>query len=379
MKKFIISMIAIFGVITLGLIILLVIVINSGGLSISSSYTIADMELVNTSNLSMEGVDTLSLDYSSDDIFFYESDTQELILKEYMNITPEENELTQIKQSGSKLRLRGGDRIRQNWMFNHYIGYVEVYLPANYHGNISSSTTSGNIETDLVLDLSDFAASCSSGDIRFNEVYAPKISAATTSGNIEFNKAEGNRSFSSSSGDIRIQGGNGDTKASSTSGNITINENIGELNAEASSGNITIEAAIGSKEIETTSGEIRLSDCNGYMKASASSGDIIVSDLGAAGTFESTSGNIRVSFTDELVNSKEDIEAEASSGNVALKLPSGLNFELVAKTSSGDIDTTFDDSLSFQKDGDYASGIIGGSADFHLEIATTSGNITVED
>jgi DUF4097 and DUF4098 domain-containing protein YvlB len=372
-------MIAVFGVIALGLIILMVSVINSGGLSISSSYSIANVNLVNTRNLSLEGVEVLSLDYSSDDIIFYESDTAELILKEYMSITPNEDELTQIKQSGSELRLLGGDRMRQNWIFNHYSGYVEVYLPSGFHGSISASTSSGNIETDLALNLSEFTATCTSGDIRLNEVYASQISAATSSGNIEFDKAEGKRSFSSSSGDIKVMGGNGDTEVSSTSGNLAITENTGELNAEASSGDITIEAVNGIKEVETTSGEIQLSECSGYLNASSSSGDIIVSDLGGAGVFETTSGNINVSFTDELLVNSEDIEAVASSGEVELKLPTGLNFDFVAKTSSGDIDTFFDDSLSYKKDGDYASGTVGVNPDFQLEIATTSGNITIED
>jgi DUF4097 and DUF4098 domain-containing protein YvlB len=379
MRRFVISMIAVFGVIALGLVILMASVINSGGLSISSSHSIANVNLVNTRSLSMVGVEVLSLDYSSDDIIFYESDTTELILKEYMSITPNEDELTQIKQSGSELRLLGGDKMHQNWILNYYSGYVEVYLPSSFHGSISASTSSGNIETDLTLNLSEFAATCSSGDIRFNKVYASQISAATSSGNIEFDKAEGERSFSSSSGDIKIRGGNGDTEVSSTSGNLTILENTGELNAEASSGDIAIEAVNGIKEVETTSGEIHLSECSGYLNASSSSGDIIVSNLGGAGVFETTSGNINVSFTDELAENNEDIEAVASSGEVELKLPSGLNFDFVAKTSSGDIDTFFDDDLSYKKDGDYASGTVGTNPDFQLEIATTSGDITVED
>jgi DUF4097 and DUF4098 domain-containing protein YvlB len=379
MRRFVISMIAIFGVIALGLVLLMATVIRTGRLPISSSYSIADVSLVKTSNLSMEGITRLSLEYSSDDIRFYESDTEELILKEYMSITPKEKELTQIKQTSSELRLRGGDRMRQNWIFNHYNGYVEVYLPADYHGSISASTSSGNIDSDLVLNQSDFAAACSSGDIRLHEVHADQISAATTSGNIEFDRAEGTRSFASSSGDIKIHGGNGDTDASSTSGNITINETTGELRADSSSGNITIEAADGTKEIETTSGEITLSDCSGFIEASASSGNIEISDLGGAGDFETTSGNIKVSFTEELLSSKEDIIADASSGNVELSLPSGLSFDFSAETSSGDIDTYFDDNLSYKQDGDYASGTVGTSPVFRIELTTSSGNIRVED
>lgn len=378
MRKFVFSMIAIFGVIAVGLILLMVSVIGSGGGNFSIN-TFSDADLVNTTNLSMEGISSIILEYSSDDIFFYESESNELILKEYMNIIPEENELTRIRQTASEIRLLGGERNMFQRGFHNYSGFVEVYLPADYHGNISSSTSSGNIESELVLHLSELNASCTSGDIRLNEVYAEDIRSSTSSGNILFNVAEGNRSFASSSGDIEVKGGNGDSEASSTSGYITIQDGIGALNASASSGDITIKAIDGEKEIETTSGVIRMSDCSGYTSATASSGDIVIRELAGAGDFESTSGNIEVSFTEALTANNENIKADASSGDVTFILPSGLSFGFNARTSSGDIDTFFDDSLNYQKDGDRAEGTIGTAPTFNLEIATTSGNITIEE
>lgn len=378
MRRFVISMIAAFGVIALGLILLMVAVIRSGGISFSSRSFGGGADLVKTTNLSMDGISSLSLEYSSDDIIFCQSDTGELILKEYMNITPKEEELTQIRQGSSEIRLTGGKRHWQNWGFNHYYGYVEVYLPEGYQGSLSPSTSSGNIETDLVLNVSELNASCTSGDLEFNEVYAEDIHAAASSGNITFTKAEGTRSFATSSGNIEVTGGNGDTDASSTSGNITIENGIGSLSASASSGNITVEAMDGKKDIETTSGEIRLSDCGGFTAATASSGNIEITELAGAGDFESTSGNIEVSFTDELAQSKDDIRANASSGEISLQLPGSLSFYFTARTSSGDIDTFFDDSLNYKKDGDYAEGTIGASPAFDFDTATSSGNITIE-
>jgi DUF4097 and DUF4098 domain-containing protein YvlB len=377
MRKFIISMIAAFGVIALGLILLMMSVIRSGGIRFTSR-TFGDADLVKTTNLSMENISSLSLEYSSDDIIFIQGDTEELVLKEYMNITPKEEELTQIKKTSSEIRFIGGKRHWQNWGFNHYYGYVEVYLPTDYQGSISPSTSSGNIEADLVLNLAELNASCTSGDLEFNEVYAEDIRVSASSGNITFAKAEGNRSFATTSGDIEITGGNGDTSASSTSGNITIENGIGSLSASASSGNITVEAMDGKKDIETTSGEIRLADCGGYTAATASSGNIEITELAGAGDFASSSGNIEVSFTDELAQSNEDIQAEASSGEISLELPASLSFNFKARTSSGDIDTFFDDSLNYKKDGDYAEGTIGPSPAFNLDTSTTSGNITIE-
>lgn len=341
MKKFIVSMIAVFGAIAIALILLMTYVIGTGGTR--TSFMNANATLVHTSSYNMDGITNLTLEYSMDDIILYESDTNELKLMEYMSIVPEERELTQVKQTSSGLSLRGGDRIRQSWLFYHYSGYVEVYLPSAYTGRLSASTSSGNIRSDLTLHLSDYNASCSSGDIYFNEVFAKNIDASTSSGNIRFDKAEGSRSFSSSSGDIRILGGDGDSDLSSTSGNITIQGNTGKLSAHASSGDITIKDSSGNKDIETTS------------------------------------GNITVDFTDDASLLNENISANASSGDVTFRLPSGLSFEFNAETSSGEINTYFDNSLNFQKDGDYADGTVGNNPVHRIEISTTSGNITVKD
>ncbi len=377
MKKFIVSIIAVFGAIAIALILLMTYVIGTGGTR--TSFMNANATLVHTSSYNMDGITNLTLEYSMDDIILYESDTNELKLMEYMSIVPEERELTQVKQTSSGLSLRGGDRIRQSWLFYHYSGYVEVYLPSAYTGRLSASTSSGNIRSDLTLHLSDYNASCSSGDIYFNEVFAKNIDASTSSGNIRFDKAEGSRSFSSSSGDIRILGGDGDSDLSSTSGNITIQGNTGKLSAHASSGDITIKDSSGNKDIETTSGVIKLSDCSGFLRVSSSSGDLRILEQAGAGSFETTSGNITVDFTDDASLLNENISANASSGDVTFRLPSGLSFEFNAETSSGEINTYFDNSLNFQKDGDYADGTVGNNPVHRIEISTTSGNITVKD
>ena len=377
MRKFIISMIAVFGVIAIALILLMSYVIGSGGTG--TTFMNANATLVHTSSYTMDGITNLTLEYSMDDIILYESDTNELKLMEYMSIVPEERELTQVKQTGSGLSLRGGDRIRQSWLFYHYSGYVEVYLPSAYTGRLSASTSSGNIRSDLTLNLDDYRAASSSGDIYFNEVFAKNIDASTSSGNIRFDKAEGSRSFSSSSGDIRILGGDGDSDLSSSSGNITIQGNTGKLSAHASSGDITIKDSSGNKDIETTSGFIKLSDCSGFLRASSSSGDIRILELAGAGSFETTSGNITVDFADDASLLNENISANASSGDVTFRLPSELSFEFDAETSSGDINTYFNDSLNFQKDGDYANGTVGSNPAHRIQISTTSGNITVKD
>lgn len=379
MRKLIIILISAFSIITVGLIVLLVVVIGYGGFPANNSTSgFSDLKLVNTQNTSLEDVEAIDIDYHSEDVEFFTSDTEELVLKEYMNYSPEEDEFTKITKSGRTLNLKGrADRFNNgNFGINRY-RRMEIYLPAGYNGALSISTSSGVIETDLVLILKEFEASCSSGDIKMNEVTAETIDASTSSGCITFHKAEGDRDFSSSSGDIEIHAGVGDTQVSSTSGSITVENSVGLLEAEASSGDIVIEKSSGKKNIKTTSGEIEITDSDGFTKAEASSGDIRITELAGAGDFNSTSGEVTVIFAKDASLINENIKIKSSSGDVALTIPEELQFSFQANTSSGEIRTYFNNRLDFDRDEREASGSVGDSPVINLGISTTSGSIEV--
>ncbi|QHQ62883.1 DUF4097 family beta strand repeat protein [Anaerocolumna sedimenticola] len=380
MRRFIIIMVTAFTVITAGLICLMIVAINAGGLRRSGTYFgSSNLKLVNTQNVSLDGIQTLTIDYYADDVTFYEGDTSELILNEYMSYTPNDDDLTRIIKNGSKARLDGRRDNYRGWFFNfNRSSRVEIYLPSDYKGELSVSTSSGNISSDMVFAVRKFKASCSSGDIKLTEVYAENIDAATSSGNISIDKAEGTRNIRATSGDIKILGGEGDTGVSSASGNITIEASKGSLEAEASSGDITIRNSSGQKDIETTSGQIVITDSDGYTEASASSGDIRINDFGGAGNFETTSGVIKLAYAEDAAAIEEDIIIKASSGDVNLTLPAKAEFNFKAQTSSGDIRTSFDDSLAFDKNDDHASGIIGSNPSFDLKVTTNSGSIHVD-
>lgn len=380
MRKLIITLVSIFAVIAIGLVCLLVVAINSGGLHMNgNSFNLSHLELVNTQTVALDGIDDISIEYQADDVVFYTSDSEELILKEYMNFTPKEDELTRINSSRSRLTLKG--RVYNNyshWLFSmNRSSRMEIYLPSEYSNALSVSSSSGDISSDLIFHVTGFSASSTSGDISLNEVYAERITSSASSGEITYQTAEGERSFSSTSGDIRIDSGNGNTSASSTSGSITIKNANGELSAAASSGDIRIEASSGKKDVETTSGEIVITDSDGYTEASASSGDIRISKLAGAGRFGTTSGEILVDFADDAAAINDDIRVGASSGDVSLTIPKELQFDFSAEVSSGEIDTFFDNQLSYSKDDKNAYGTIGANPSIQLDISTTSGNIRV--
>ncbi|MDF2510296.1 MAG: hypothetical protein K0S04_162 [Herbinix sp.] len=379
MRKLIIILISIFSIIIVGLIVLLVIMIGYGGFRINSSVSgYSNLKLVNTQNADLEGIEAIVIDYDSEDVVLYTSDTGELVLKEYMSFSPKEDDFTRITKSGGKLNLEGRKEHVNSWIFgmNRY-SRMEIYLPSGYSGTLSVSTSSGVIDSDMALILKKFDASCSSGDIKMNEVTAEDINVSTSSGSITFKKAEGARSISSSSGDIEIQAGAGDTQVSSTSGSIIIENVVGQLKAEASSGDIVIKASSGKKDIRTSSGEIIITDSEGYTRAYASSGDLRITELAGAGDFTTTSGVVTVIFAKDASFINDNIKIESSSGDVDLTIPSELRFSFNANTSSGDIRTYFDDLIDFSKDERDASGTVGSSPLINLDISTTSGDIQV--
>ncbi|MBE5965499.1 MAG: DUF4097 domain-containing protein [Lachnospiraceae bacterium] len=378
MKKFTIASIAIFTTITICLIALLIHVINRGG-SYNVSFGFSEAKLVNEQNISLDEISSISIEYHADDVIFYTSDTNELILKEYMSFTPDKDQLASVTKSGDILTIKS-DNIR------FYIGFIrpatysrtEVYLPSDYAGNLSVSTSSGDIDSDLIMQLASFKASSTSGDIKTNEVNADEIKLSSASGNITSKLFQSLAKFeaSSTSGDIKIDEISADhINISTSSGSIILQKAEGKRQFTSTSGDIKILNGNGDSTASSTSGNITIKNNSGQLKATSSSGDIKITALSGGGDFKTTSGNINLEFLEDIQTAVEDISITASSGDITLKLPSMLSCDFSADTSSGDIRTFFDDMLSFNKKGNHAAGTIGDNPDTTIQINTSSGNI----
>lgn len=62
--------------------------INAGGIQVMS---FSEAKLVNTQSISLKGIDSIEISYASEDITVLESDTDEIVVKEYMSINPSKN------------------------------------------------------------------------------------------------------------------------------------------------------------------------------------------------------------------------------------------------------------------------------------------------
>lgn len=380
MKKFIIGLITFFAIITISLITILIFFIHKGNLRIPTGYTKA--KLVNTQSIGLDDINSILIEYKSDDIMFYSSDTEELVLKEYMSFTPTDDQLAMIKKNGNDLIIKG-DRGNFNFSFfgSSYYNYVEIYLPESYTDQLSVATSSGNIETDLQFNLNSFEASSISGDISLNEITGDMINLSSSSGNITFSRIQCQSTFetTSTSGDIILKEVIAkDIHVTTTSGNISIGNGEGNRFITSSSGDIQLLDGRGNSDVSTNSGTITMKNTDGIFHVSSSSGDLKITALSGGGSLETTSGEISLNYIEDIPGNVKDLTLSAMSGDITLNLPTSLHFNFNVDTTSGDIRTPFDNNLNFNKKGNHASGVIGDNPQITVEIKTTSGNIKLK-
>ena len=399
MKKMQIALIGIIGAVMVFLCMVL-------GISLSRGIPSAgggNYSLVQEKKFPAQDIRSLKIDYGkgssgSTDVLFYQGTGDEIIIREYMNYEPGQNQLSAIEQSGGELRITGaGHRFFSFLSIGFRGAYTEVYLPAGFAGDMEAltvKTVSGEISSEIGLTArGGFLASTTSGDMLFPEVRAEKIQVSSTSGAIRLDSALAEKlDISTTSGDITVEQARGETKISSTSGEIRVSALEGPLRTSTTSGDITLGQATGSIALSTTSGEIRLEEAKGDFDAESTSGDIRVESLEGSfrmsatsgelsvsrasgfGTAHSVSGDIRI-FLADLAG---DMDISTTSGTVDLAFPESADFRFRFGTTSGDCGTFFDDALSFDKRGKNAEGELGAGT-HSVEISTVSGDLDIRE
>ncbi len=367
MKNVKIVLIVFLGVIILGLCVLLGMGLggrlkNGGsgwfGWNIDRS---GNYQLVQEQEFPAEGIDSIRVEYtkSSNDVTVYEAEGDSVIVREYANYEVSDGELAQMKCQSGKLMVKGPRR--SNAFFginiNKFI-YTEVYLPKDYAGELNINTVSGEISITTDLLLAGALNLCStSGDIYAGsgKLQAEEINVCSTSGEIRLPVLEA-----------------GKVNMSTTSGDISVKEADTFVSCSSTSGEIIISGGAGDRRVSSTSGDVRVDGLSGSIQANTSSGEILIRGERGEGKLQSTSGDVLLSIA-ELTG---DVSVNTSSGEVVLELPKTASLEFEASTTSGDINTFFDDDLSFSKKGNHAQGTVG-SGERNVRITTTSGDVTV--
>ncbi|WP_314059557.1 DUF4097 family beta strand repeat-containing protein [uncultured Vagococcus sp.] len=312
-----------------GIILLGSLAVFAGGCGVNKA------KLVNTQELSTSGLKEISINYHSDSVNFYESDSDKVRVEEYL-LTNKENAKADIKDEDKRLSITGGKRT-SSWFTLNDNSHIDIYLPKDYHEMLGINVTSGSVRASESFELKEFSGKANSGSLKLKSVKADKIKLKSTSGSVKVTKLIGD-----------------ETELKSNSGSIKIDE-------------IISQSIVG----EATSGSLKIAKVKGDLKLTANSGDIKVGEAIGSAKLKTTSGSVTASFN----KVSGDISAEANSGSIKLTIPKDLQFAFNSKTSSGSISTDFNDDLS--KDGNHKTGTIGTDPEVTIATKATSGSIKV--
>ena len=183
-----------------------------------------------------------------------------------------------------------------------------------------------------------------------------------------------NLSIDSSSGSISIDGdlGDGSVDCDASSGSITIKGAMKNLTVDTSSGSTKVDLLrpVESFSADASSGGIRLYGGANEASVDTSSGSITLEGLRGDASLDASSGSITAQW--DSIPPNAEIDAEASSGSVTIRLPPGTEVTGSASTSSGGIRSDFPG--SFQRD---SATFTGGSGAVEVRVSTSSGSVKV--
>jgi DUF4097 and DUF4098 domain-containing protein YvlB len=239
----------------------------------------------------------------------------------------------------------------------------------------------GNVGVEIVQNGGDYEirpTGVISGDSRISvdlDVAVPKkasltirndrgdIAVADMARPVSVTNGVGDIEIRDTAGDVNIETQKSDIKVSDTIGNIKISGHGGEINISSATGGLTIEGefygairadkvAKGVRFISRRT-DLTLSQLAGHMEAGPgtleifdapgnltvrSQDDITLENAGGRVKVDNRRGNVEVRFS---APPKDDIEISNSSAGITLSLPDSSNFEIVADSHSGDIDSEF--------------------------------------
>lgn len=274
-------------------------------------------QLENEITFSLANVSEVSISYDEEKVTFYESENDELVIKEYM--TKNKNSYhAKVDQSSDSIKISEGGK---PFFKDGFYRYIEVYMPASYHENLTITTTNGDIDISrLKLSLHALRIDSTAGTVQLNTVEAQSIYLSTTSGVLDVDNLNADT--------IRI---------ATTSGNFFCEKLDGNVTYTTTSGNTDIKSAIG------------------------------------LGTYKANnSGEFNVIYAEVT----GDLSFYNKNDGIHVTLPPDLEFEFEATTKNGSVSTTFQENISI--DGRIATGTVGEHPTVTVKVETKNGNIEVE-
>ncbi|MFZ3215245.1 MAG: DUF4097 family beta strand repeat-containing protein [Candidatus Acidiferrales bacterium] len=192
-----------------------------------------------------------------------------------------------------------------------------------------------------------------SGDQVVDGIVGP-VDANSGSGGVRLMNIAGETHVRTGSGDIELTAIHGAARATAGSGGIRATGIAGGLTASSGSGSVKLEqTAAGDVEIGTGSGDVEIKVAQGAVKVQTGSGSITAQG-----------------------DPTGDWRLHTGSGDVSVEVPQQAAFNLVARTSSGNIDSSREITIQGKASPRELQGKVGGGGPT-LDLSTSSGNIQI--
>ena len=292
-----------------------------GALSIISLFAgcsdSSSCKMVNQMTFDLNSITEITIAYDEENISFYCSSGNELLIEEYMT-ADKESYYAEVSEEKDSIQISEGGK---PFFSGDFERYIKVYLPSEYKDSLKVTTTDGEIDfSDISIQINSLYAESTSGKVIISDANTSDIRLVTTSGKIDCGSVESDK-----------------IKITSTSGNVRFQALNGEVSYTSTHGSLTVDSAKGS----------------GSYKAE-------------------NSGNLEVNY-DELSG---DLYMFNKNDDIDLSLPENLSFKFQATTKNGSVDVPFNDKVS-TKDRT-TTGTIGSAPSVKVELETRNGNIKIK-
>lgn len=270
-----------------------------------------EMALVNEQSISTADIQRILVDYDKDDITIYDSPSDQIIVKEYMDID-KSSYYARIKNKDGELTIGEGQRPGGDKLGC----YIEMYLPVGLRADVCIHVTNSNIETQITQPMAT---------LRFE----------TTQGNLDLSNVEANNLFvASANGTVNLNGITADTITLKT-GNATVDMT-------------NVDGII---DYTTTNGKLTVQGASGYGSYSASA-----------------DGTLDISYR-EITG---DICAFTHNSNILFTAPADAAFNFTANSKNGNVQVDY---AGITVSGGAAGGSVGSNPQHTVKLQARNGDI----
>ena len=185
----------------------------------------AQPEMANELRYSVGDISDLTISYDEENITFYMSDSDEIVIREYMT-EKDKAYYAKVSEDGNSVHISEG---RKPFFKDGFLRYVEVELPSSYQKGLTVTTTDGNIDfSETKLILTSLRIDSTAGNVNLKDMTAKNMYLSSTSGMLDLYKLQAEAiHFMTTSGKVSCDTLNGSVICTTTSGDVSIKNAVG--------------------------------------------------------------------------------------------------------------------------------------------------------